>query len=87
MGAGELMWMNAVFFKMDGGKTEIWTPGDQMRFEKHLLRRAENIKNLTIEILEKYPDLTQQRAEAEANVMYWAKCVGNVDEGGKGYGK
>jgi len=86
MGIGELYWMNTVFYQMEGGKSEIWTPTDQMRFERHLVKRAASIDAIAQEVLAEHPGISPELAHAKADVQYWSRVVSNVDERPKGYG-
>ena len=83
MAMGELQWMNAVFYQMDGGKLDIWTPGDQIRFERHLLKRAASIEEIAETIRPLHPDDSQELLKARAAVAYWERVVVNVDAGAR----
>ena len=86
MGIGELFWMNTVFYQMEGGKVEIWTPSDQMRFDRHLQKRAASITRIAQEMQAEHPDMSPELAASKAEVQYWTTVVSNVDGQPKGYG-
>lgn len=75
MPLGALLWYNACFLKMEGVDVPIWTPMDEMAFEKHKKFRYEKIAKIAEEVRLENPLLSMDAAFAEAAVQYWKQVV------------